>query len=54
MIGLHRPRPAIVRRRVRSFVAYLRLLPSMLAARRRVRRAATVGDAELLTWLVRR
>ncbi len=54
VIGLHRPRPAIVGRRVRSFVAYLRLLPSMLAARRRVRRAATVGDAELLTWLVRR
>jgi len=54
VLGLHRPRPAIVGRRLRSFVDFLRLLPSMLAARQRVRSAATVEDAELLTWLVRR
>ena len=48
------PGPTIVVRRLRSFVDFLRLLPAILAERRRVRRRATVGDAELLAWAVRR
>ena len=54
VLGGHRPRPTIVWRRVKSFVDFLRLLPRALASRRRIRRAATVGDAELATWQVRR
>lgn len=54
LLGLHRPRPTIVWRRVRSFLDFLRLLPPTLADRRRIRRAATVGDDELLAWAVRR
>jgi GT2 family glycosyltransferase len=54
LVGLHRPRPTIVWRRARSFLDFLRLLPGALAARRRVRRAATVRDGELLAWVVRR
>jgi GT2 family glycosyltransferase len=54
VLGLHRPRPTIVWRRVRSFADFLRLLPPTLAERRRIRRAATVDDAELLAWTVRR
>ena len=54
VLGAHRPRPTIVWRRVRSFADFLRLLPRALAARRRIRRAATVGDAELAAWQVRR
>ena len=54
LVGLHRPRPTVVWRRARSFVDFLRLLPGALAARRRIRRAATVGDGELLAWAVRR
>lgn len=54
LLGLHRPKPTIVARRVRSFVDFLRLLPATLGERRRIRRAATVGDDELLAWAVRR
>jgi GT2 family glycosyltransferase len=54
LLGLHRPRPTIVWRRVRSFLDFLRLLPGTLVDRRRIRRAATVGDDELLAWAVRR
>ena len=54
LAGLHRPRPTVVIRRIRSFVDFLRLLPATLGERRRIRRAATVGDAELLAWAVRR
>jgi GT2 family glycosyltransferase len=54
LLGLRRPRPTIVVRRVRSFLDFLRLLPATLAERRRIRRAATVGDDELLAWAVRR
>jgi GT2 family glycosyltransferase len=54
LIGRRRPRPTIVWRRVRSFADFLRLLPGSLAARRRIRRAATVDDDELLAWTVRR
>ena len=54
VLGAHRPRPTIVWRRLRSFADFLRLAPGALAGRRRIRRAATVGDAELATWRVRR
>jgi GT2 family glycosyltransferase len=54
LLGLHRPRPTAVLRRARSFVDFLRLLPAALHERRRIRRAATVGDDELLAWAVRR
>jgi GT2 family glycosyltransferase len=54
LLGLHRPRPTIVVRRARSFTDFLRLLPPTLGERRRIRRAATVGDDELLAWAVRR
>jgi GT2 family glycosyltransferase len=54
VFGLHRPRPAIVVRRVASFLDFLRLGPAMLAGRRRSRAGARVPDAELMTWQVRR
>jgi GT2 family glycosyltransferase len=54
VVGAHRPRPTIVWRRGKSFASFLRLLPRALVARRRIRRAATVGDAELAAWQVRR
>jgi GT2 family glycosyltransferase len=54
LLGLRRPRPTIVGRRARSFVDFLRRLPAALGQRRRIRRAATVGDDELLAWVVRR
>jgi GT2 family glycosyltransferase len=49
-----RPNPTIVWRRGKSFLAFLRVLPGTLAARRRIRRRAVVGDGELLAWAVRR
>jgi GT2 family glycosyltransferase len=54
VVGGHRPRPTIVWRRGKSFASFLRLLPKVLVARRRIRRAATVADAELAAWQVRR
>ena len=54
VLGRGRPRPTIVVRRLRSFADFARLAPAILAERRRVRRRATVGDAELLAWAVRR
>jgi GT2 family glycosyltransferase len=54
VLGLGRPRPTIVWRRVRSFADFLRLAPGALSDRRRIRRRATVADGELLAWLVRR
>ncbi|HET6954020.1 MAG TPA: glycosyltransferase [Acidimicrobiales bacterium] len=54
LLGLQRPRPMTVVRRLRSFVDFLRLAPATLAERRRVRRRATVADGELLAWAVRR
>ncbi len=52
LVRCHRPNLVLTRRRVRSFLAYLRLLPAMLVARRRNRRAQTVPDAELVAWAV--
>jgi hypothetical protein len=54
LLGLHRPRPTIVWRRVRAFADFVRLLPATLGNRRRIRRAASIGDDELLAWVVRR
>jgi GT2 family glycosyltransferase len=54
LLGGHRPRLLVVRRRTISFVGFLRLLPAMLADRRRLRRRQQVPDAELQAWLVRR
>ena len=53
-LRLHRPRPTVVARRVRSFADFLRQLPAALSQRRRIRRSATVGDGELMAWVVRR
>ncbi len=54
LLGRHRPRPTVVRRRVVSFVGFLRLLGPMLTDRRALRRRQQVPDAELARWWVRR
>ena len=46
----HTARPAVPARRLRAFGAYLRLLPVMLASRRRERRRRTVPDEDVLAW----
>jgi GT2 family glycosyltransferase len=51
LLRRERPRSTTVRRRLGSFASYLRLLPPTLAARRRVRRRATVPDEQLLAWM---
>ena len=47
-----RPSGEIVYRRLRAFAAYLRLLPSAVADRRRIRAERSVDDRELLKWMV--
>jgi GT2 family glycosyltransferase len=54
VLGLHRPNVEQVRRRVGSLVGFLRLAPAVLAERRRLRRAATVDDDQLMARLVTR
>jgi GT2 family glycosyltransferase len=54
LLGLHRPNPEQVRRRVGSFLGFLRLAPETLRERRRIKRAATVPDAAVVARLVRR
>jgi GT2 family glycosyltransferase len=54
VLGAHRPDVLVLRRRTRSFVGFLRLLPAMLVERRALRRRQLVPDAELHAWLVRR
>ncbi len=49
-----RPSLTVVRRRFRSLVGFVRLLPAMLSDRRRLRRRQVVPDEELTAWLVRR
>jgi GT2 family glycosyltransferase len=44
------PRFVATRRRVASLAAYGRLLPRLLADRRRLRRRQSVPDAELMAW----
>jgi GT2 family glycosyltransferase len=48
----HRPNTVLLRRRLRSYLAFLRLLPAMLVARRRNRRHQVVADEELVGWAV--
>ena len=52
VLRAHRPNTVLVRRRLRSYLAYLRLLPAMLVARRANRREQTVPDDELVGWAV--
>ena len=54
VLGLHRPNPEQVRRRTVSLAGFAKLAPAMVAERRRLRRRATVGDAEVVARLVRR
>ena len=48
----HRPRLTVVRRRVISFVGFLRLLGPMVADRRRLRRRQLVPDDDLARWWI--
>lgn len=52
LLGGHRPNLGLVRRRVRSYLAFLRLLPAALAERRRLRRRQIVRDDEIMAWAV--
>jgi hypothetical protein len=54
VLGLHRPNVEQVKRRMASFLDFLRLLPGTLSERGRIRRAATVPDAAVVARLVRR
>ncbi|MBU6329937.1 MAG: glycosyltransferase [Acidobacteria bacterium] len=54
LLRAQRPRPILVRRRLRSFVGFLRLLPATLRSRRQLRRRALVPDRRLQRWLVER
>ncbi|MBV8303714.1 MAG: glycosyltransferase family 2 protein [Acidimicrobiia bacterium] len=47
-----RPNGEAVRRRLGSFVAFLRLAPAALAGRRRARRGAALTEADLRNWMV--
>jgi GT2 family glycosyltransferase len=49
-----RPNLVLARRRIRSFLAFLRLLPAMLVDRARNRRRQEVPDGELVAWMVDR
>lgn len=49
-----RPETKLVRRRVKSFMSFLRLLPAMLLTRRSLRREKLVDDVELAKWFVER
>ena len=42
----------LFRRRTRSFLGYLALLPAMLVARFRNRRRQIVDDADLIGWAI--
>ena len=52
MLRAHRPNTVLLRRRTKSFLAFLRLLPTMLVARFGNRRHQVVDDAELVGWAV--
>jgi GT2 family glycosyltransferase len=51
MLRGHRPNSLLLRRRVGSFLGYLRLLGPSLLARRRQRRGQVVTDADLVAWM---
>ncbi len=52
MLRAHRPNTVLLRRRSKSFLAFLRLLPAMLVARFRNRRKQVVDDVDLVAWAV--
>jgi GT2 family glycosyltransferase len=52
VLRMHRPHPVQVRRRLGSFLGVLRLLPAMVADRRRQRRRKVVPDRDLVSWFV--
>ncbi|CAB4625255.1 unannotated protein [freshwater metagenome] len=54
VMRLKRPRLTIVRRRLGSFLGFLKLLPAMIGTRRRLRSTQLVPDAELAEWFVKR
>jgi GT2 family glycosyltransferase len=54
LLAGRRPHPTVVRRRLTSFVGFLRLLAPMLADRRILRDRQLVPDDQLAGWLVRR
>jgi GT2 family glycosyltransferase len=49
-----RPQTGVVRARVRSFAAYLRMVPELLSDRRRLRHRQLVHDEAITGWSVRR
>ena len=51
MLRRHRPNTVLVRRRVASFLGFVRLLVPMLASRARQRRGQVVTDRELVAWM---
>jgi hypothetical protein len=54
VMHLRRPQTTVVRRRIVAFGGYLRLLPSTLRSRRRLRSLALVTDRQLEPWFVAR
>jgi len=55
MLRRRRPNTMLAKRRLRSYLAFLRLLPAMLVERRRLQRVAVVSSAEIVSrWTVRR
>jgi GT2 family glycosyltransferase len=52
VLASRRPHTTLVRRRLRAWLAYLRLAPAMLVDRGRFRRCQVVPDEELLAWAV--
>lgn len=49
-----RPWPGVVRRRIRSFLGLLRLVPEMVGERRAIRSSRLVPDREIAGWFVPR
>jgi len=54
LVRAHRPRFALVRARLGSFVAFLRLVPSLRADRRQLRGRQVVPDRMITGWAVQR
>jgi GT2 family glycosyltransferase len=54
LLRRRRPNTVLFRRRMKAYLAFLRLLPAMLVDRRRLRRRQTVPDEEILRWTVTR
>lgn len=55
MLRGHRPNTVLARRRLRSYLAFLRLVPAMLVERRRLQHDPVVPTSEIVArWTVRR